>query len=175
MGTGAKFGLNEYVLNTLSINLDFGSISLSDSIFHPYTDGEAFLNLSPYTQISITLPYAGSYDLNASEVAGGTLSLEGDLSFITGKMTYTLTLTTPAGASYPILKHSAKVGCDMKLSGVDGSRQAASMVGAGINWAKSLMGAGSSLVSTGTAAATGDVKGMVSGMADSTNKILDFT
>lgn len=175
MGTGAKFGLNEYVLNTLSINLNFGSISLSDSIFHPYTDGEAFLNLSPYTQISITLPYAGSYDLNASEVAGGTLSLEGDLSFITGKITYTLTLATPEGASYPILKHSAKVGCDMKLSGADGSRQAASMVGAGINWAKSLMGAGSSLVSTGMAAAGGDVKGMVSGMADSTNKILDFT
>lgn len=175
MGTGAKFGLNEYVLNTLSANLDFGSISLTDSVFHPYTDGEAFLNLSPYTQISITLPYAGSYDLNASEVVGGTLSLEGDLSFITGKITYTLTLTTPEGASYPILKHSAKVGCDMKLSGADGSRQAASMVGAGINWAKSLMGAGGSLVSTGKAAAGGDVKGMVSGMADSTNKILDFT
>lgn len=175
MGTGAKFGLNEYVLNTLSINLDFGSISLADSIFHPYTDEEAFLNLSPYTQISITLPYAGSYDLNASEMAGGTLSLEGDLSFITGKITYTLTLTTPEGASYPILKHSAKVGCDMKLSGADGSRQAASMVGAGINWAKSLMGAGGSLVSTGMAAAGGDVKGMVSGIADSTNKILDFT
>ena len=179
MGTGAKFGLNEYVLNTLSATLDFGSISLTDPIFHPYEGNEAFLNLNPYTKVSITIPYAGSYDLNASEVAGGTLALTGDLSFITGKITYTLTLTTAEGSTYPILKHSAKVGCDMKLSGTDGSRQAAQMVSSGINWGKSLLSTTGSIFTNGEKAVgnslVGNVVGAVSGLSNIANSVADFT
>lgn len=66
--------------------IDFGTISLKEY-------WASFADYSPYTKISIFLPYVGFHDLNVDEIMNGSIQLKGYCDILTGTITYFLKST----------------------------------------------------------------------------------
>lgn len=132
MGTGAtlkKTDGTEYTLSKLSeyINYtNFCSFHLAE--FKDWRNN--FLDYSPYTKVSLYLPYAGTIDLDCqmisafSDITGCTIDVDFSIDLQSGVLTYYVF----ADNAYLLATQNVKVGVDIPLNGNDSLQQSINMV-----------------------------------------------
>lgn len=148
-----------FKLGTVNRVYDMGSVSI------PYRsgNGQTFLDLEPYTDVYINLPYIGKTQLQANQVIGYTISVHYVIDLITGMCTCFV------DNGYDTLYvGSGKIGVDITVAGNDVITQAERMTSAyvgtvthGISNALSLGGA---LSSEDVAGAASGYSNMISGI-----------
>lgn len=74
-----------------------------------------YLDYAPYTTISLYLPFCGEFELNATEVSGGTLTVHYAIDFTTGICT-AYVINAFDGLEYIILTASGQIGQELQLT-----------------------------------------------------------
>ena len=132
MGTGAtlkKTDGTEYTLTKLTeyVNYtNFCSFHLAE--FKDWRNN--FLDYSPYTKVSLYLPYAGTIDLDCqmisafSDITGCTIDVDCSIDLQSGVLTYYVF----ADNAYLLATQNVKVGVDIPLNGNDSLQQSINMV-----------------------------------------------
>lgn len=145
LGSGAKFTTpngEDYLLNTLSGF--FGQVDWCHwnmSSFPGWRNN--FLDYSPYSKLSIYLPYAGTFDLDIqtcasmTDITDATIYVRACIDLNTGSMTYFVDAD-----GILILEHTCKLGVDFPLTGNDSIRQAVGILDTNYKSAQRLLGDG---------------------------------
>lgn len=132
MGTGATLlrpDKTEAQLQKLSDYVHYFSLftfNLSAFTFWRHN----FLDYSPYTKISLYLPYAGTIDLDCqmisafSDISSSVISVDCAIDLQSGVLTYYVY----ADSSYLLATQNVKVGVDIPLNGNDSLQQSINMV-----------------------------------------------
>lgn len=163
MGTGAEFKKvdgTEYTVKTLPAPFVSGSMCVFSLDSIPGWRNN-FLDYSPYTKLSLYLPYAGTIDLDTqqvaafSEISAATLRVEFAIDFTSGTLTYFV--RTDGG--YLVAVKNIKVGVDIPVGGNDNIQQSVNMLRSTYDNAKTLIGGTASLV---VSAASKNVAGLAS-------------
>lgn len=151
LGSGAKFTEpdgSDYKLNTLSGF--FG-----DTIWCHWNMASFpgwrnnFLDYSPYSKLSIYLPYAGTFDLDIqtcasmTDITSVTIYVRVCVDLNTGSMTYFVDAD-----GILILEHTCKIGVDISLTGNDSIRQAVGILDTNYKSAQRLLGDGVNFVNS---------------------------
>ena len=92
LGERGKFEIkgNEIMYSQVArVQKQFSDFTLANNIkLEPYFG--SFLDYSPYTKVQVYLPFAGTYDLNTSDLIGKTASLSVRVDWMTGNLLYTI-------------------------------------------------------------------------------------
>jgi len=151
LGSGAKFTTpngEDYKLNTLSGF--FGQVEWCHwnmSSFPGWRNN--FLDYSPYSKLSIYLPYAGTFDLDIqtcasmNDITDATIYVRACIDLNTGSMTYFVDAD-----GILLLEHTCKLGVDFPLTGNDSIRQAVGILDTNYKSAQRLLGDGINFVNS---------------------------
>lgn len=168
LGTGAQFtNLDGTQLELNHLNRQTFSIPYCEWNLGSLGFGfrNNFLDMNPYSKLTITLPYAGTYELDLASVAAvqslssTTIYLRVAFDLISGTLSYYI-------YSYPndtlLLTKTIKIGVDISLSGNNAAQQAAQMLLAGNAAGSRLLNGVSSI---GSSISKGNLLGVVSEVA----------
>lgn len=94
------------------------------SVYVPYrSSSQSFLDLEPYTRVSMYLPYIGTVTLQANQVLGYTIYCKYVIDLVTGVATAIVD-----NASDTIYIGTGKIGVDISVAGNDIITQSASLI-----------------------------------------------
>lgn len=101
----------------------FGTLTLDKQFFD-------FADYSPYTKVTLSIPFCGSHELNVSDVVGCTLTLKYFFDFLTGACIAEIDVTNSDG-TYPRYFFSGNAGMHIPISSGDYSNIYTSFLKAG--------------------------------------------
>lgn len=150
-----------------------------------------FLDYEPYTKLTLTLPYAGTFDLDLLQISAfGPLSsaflkLYASIDFETGTLCYCLTLSNPSTDTdlVPLLVKQVKIAVDIALNANNATAQSDAILNAGFNNIQktlNLVNAGTKMVTTfqnpkaKVGNKIGATTGAISSIADSAKGVIDY-
>ena len=150
-----------------------------------------FLDYEPYTKLTLTLPYAGTFDLDLLQISAfGPLSnaflkLYASIDFETGALCYCLALSNPLGNIdfVPLLVKQVKIAVDIALNANNATAQSDAILNAGFNNIQktlNLVNAGTKMVTTfqnpkaKVGNKIGATTGAISSIADSAKGVIDY-
>ena len=133
-----------------------------------------YLNLSPFTTVSLFLPFIGMRELDADEVMGKSLRIDYRIDAVTGSTTVWVSIGNDVRYTF-----SGSCACSMPLSGTDWSQVYAAIGSAALGAVTGGLGAANSLISAGAgmgqiigAGVAGGLATGLPGMAAAANKPL---
>ena len=150
-----------------------------------------FLDYEPYTKLTLTLPYAGTFDLDLLQISAfGPLSsaflkLYGAIDFETGVLCYCLALSNPSTHvdMLPLLVKQVKIAVDIALNANNATAQSDAILNAGFNNIQktlNLVNAGTKMVTTfqnpkaKVGNKIGATTGVIGAVADSAKGVIDY-
>lgn len=150
-----------------------------------------FLDYEPYTKLTLTLPYAGTFDLDLLQISAfGPLSsaflkLYASIDFETGTLCYCLALSNPSTDTdlVPLLVKQVKIAVDIALNANNATAQSDAILNAGFNNIQktlNLVNAGTKMVTTfqnpkaKVGNKIGATTGAISSIADSAKGAIDY-
>lgn len=150
-----------------------------------------FLDYEPYTKLTLTLPYAGTFDLDLLQISAfGPLSsaflkLYASIDFETGILCYCLALSNPSTDTdlVPLLVKQVKIAVDIALNANNATAQSDAILNAGFNNIQktlNLVNAGTKMVTTfqnpkaKVGNKIGATTGAISSIADSAKGAIDY-
>jgi hypothetical protein len=141
-------GINVYRLpqNARAI-YDFGSFKW-DRVF------DNFLDYAPFTTAELYVPFFGVFPLANENFIGKTVDIKCAVDFITGAATCII-YVTDRGARQPVIYRNATIGVQIPVSGDDVNSRVNALLDGGLKM-------GGDIVQGATAAATGNVGGVIS-------------
>lgn len=153
-----------------------------------------FLDYEPYTKLTLTLPYAGTFDLDLLQISAfGPLSsaflkLYATIDYETGTLCYCLALSNSSTETYnddlvPLLVKQVKIAVDIALNANNATAQSDAILNAGFNNIQktlNLVNAGTNMVTTfqKPKASVGNkinaTTGLIGAVADSAKGVIDY-
>lgn len=150
LGRGGKLDFANMIYDPGPVQLfDFGTIKVT----RQYNN---FLDYMPYTNISIFLPYAGTFELNPTIIMGRTIGLSLLVDVTDGSGIWIVYNFTD---NQPVLIKQCKVGADIPLTGIDASQMASNMVNATMQTIQHAIGVASDYVGSRGQAAVSAMSG----------------
>lgn len=154
LGKGGKINFANMIYDPAPVQLfDFGRISVK----RQYNN---FLDYMPYTNISIFLPYAGTFELNPTIIMGRTIGLSLLIDVTDGSGVWVVYNFTD---NQPVLIKQCKVGADIPITGIDASQMASNMVNATMQTVQHAIGTASDYIGSRGQAAVSAISGGAEG------------
>lgn len=151
------FGIGADVINNLYI-IDFGS-----KTYTGWNKLPGFMNCSPYTTCKLHLPYAGTVQLDASDIINKPLYIKLVIDLVTGDVLYLLRI---GSGKAPYMNVSGKMGVDIPLTA---SNRAQTELASASKQLSAVIGGVGSIISGNAAGAVASASGIVSAAG------MDFT
>lgn len=171
VGGGIGTGVNGTPLTSQFSRYDFGTCVIEKRLKSAdYPESGIYFDYSPFTEVSVYIPYCGEHSLDVNDVMGKTLHLYYTVDHLSGGCVASLVIEDPDDTSAPEECHynfSGQMGIDCPVSQADYRAKYSAMISTGI-----VAGTAIATVATGglTAPLTG-AAAAAAGVESGTNKV----